>query len=165
MMSKAVVILGAGASFDVANPSVPAQNHLRPPLARELFEHRFSDLRFPYPGAVIIGSELGARASTGDAFDLEAYLTRYAESANPETRRHFREVPAYLRDVLMRCADGYVRTPANYNRLVSRLLEPMTHQILFLILNYDVLLERALSTYDPRYKFARLHRVRFGEGN
>jgi len=155
-MKRAVVILGAGASFDVANSSVPTQDHLRPPLARHLFEPRFAGTRSNYAGAVVIGSELGELAQRGDAFDLEAHLTRYAKSPNDTTRFHFRQVPGYLRDVLMQCGNGYVPTPANYNRLVQRMLEPMDHEFLIISLNYDQLFERALATYDASYRFDKL---------
>ncbi|MEX2247241.1 MAG: hypothetical protein WEC75_11190 [Dehalococcoidia bacterium] len=87
---------------------------------------------------------------------METHLTNYAESANPETQRHFKDIPAYLRDVLLWCSYSYVPSPANYLWLVRRLLEPMTHEVLFIVLNYDTLLEDALSLYSPGFAIASM---------
>jgi hypothetical protein len=157
-MKRAVVILGAGASYDVHNASVPITNdRAQPPLARELFESRFWQQRQRYPGAAVVGSELGALATQPDPFDLEQQLTRYAESTNPQMLANYRHVPGYLRDVLVFCATAYVPAPANYIRLVSRLLDPLSHEIMFVVLNYDTMLEVALRTYDSsRFHFKNL---------
>ena len=78
-MKKVVVIVGAGASFDVHNRSMPAPDpRLRPPLARDLFDQRFWSERAPYPGAVVLGSTLGELAQSATTFDLEEHLTSYA---------------------------------------------------------------------------------------
>jgi len=60
---KACVILGAGASYDVANDGAPIRNpELRPPLARELFNmekrREFSNVMTSYPGAKVLSSSL-----------------------------------------------------------------------------------------------------------
>lgn len=157
-MEKIAVILGAGASYDVHNGEVPLGSETwRPPLARELFQPRFWPLQEPYPGAVVIGAELAPEAAKGAAtFAFETRLTSFAASANPRTRRHFMDVPPYLRDVLVRCSTSYDPIGSNYLRLVRRLLEPMRHEVMFIVLNYDTILETALTKYDPQFQFASL---------
>ncbi|MEX0786181.1 MAG: hypothetical protein WD939_06050 [Dehalococcoidia bacterium] len=156
-MKKAAVVLGAGASFDVHNDTVPVLNpDLRPPVARQLFDARFWHYRRPYRGAEVLGAELGRLARDDSAFDLEARLTQYATSSDERTRRHFKDVPPYLRDVLMHASNEYVPSPTNYINLVRRLLQDGTHEITFVVLNYDTLLERALSRYDRSLTFRNL---------
>jgi hypothetical protein len=149
-MKKAVVILGAGASFDVHNGSVPVSNgEMRPPLARQLFEARFWRIRQEYPGAILLGAELGRLAANqSEPFDLEAKLSEYAESPDHRTRSAFKAIPPYLRDVLVACVKDYVPSPTNYLNMVRRLLQDQSHEIMFAVLNYDVLLEDALRIYD-----------------
>lgn len=100
-MKKVAVILGAGASYDVSNGTVPITNEeMRPPLARELFDVRFWQWRRYYRGAEVLGMELGRLAQRQEEpFDLEARLRDHAESSDVRTRRAFRDIPPYLRDV------------------------------------------------------------------
>lgn len=149
-MKRAAVVIGAGASFEVHNGTVPVSNtELRPPLARQLFESRFWSYRKHYAGAEVLGAELGRLAMRqDDSFDLEARLTAYANSRDERTRRAFKDIPPYLRDVLVRVNTDYVPSPTNYINLVRRLLQDETHEVFFIVLNYDTLLEQALVRYD-----------------
>ena len=149
-MKRAAVVIGAGASFEVHNGTVPVLDpELRPPVARQLFESRFWNYRRHYPGAEVLGAELGRLAMSQDeSFDLEARLTAYATSGDERTRRAFKDIPPYLRDVLVSVNTKYVPSPTNYINLVRRLLHDGTHEVFFIVLNYDTLLERALARYD-----------------
>jgi hypothetical protein len=152
-MKKAAVILGAGASFAVSNDSRVLSREadsFHPPLARSLFAPTFWGIRQRYRGAVVIGSELGSpEIMDAGAFDLEARLTGIARHPDPRNRRHFRDIPPYLRDLLLACSAHHQDSPANYINLVRYLLEDQTHEVLFVLLNYDTLLESALGLYDP----------------
>ena len=86
--------------------------------------------------------------SEDESFDLEARLTAYADSKDERTRRAFKDIPPYLRDVLVRVNTDYVPSPTNYINLGRRLLQDETHEVFFIVLNYDTLLERALVRYD-----------------
>ena len=62
-------------------------------------------------------------------------------------------MPPYLRDVLHKSSQSYVRTPACYLQLVEQLLAENPHEVLFLVLNYDTLLERAITMLRPAYVY------------
>lgn len=153
-LKRVTVILGAGASFDVHNGSVPIiRPEMRPPLAKQLFEARFWGIAQSYIGVKVLGAELGRLAQLEELpFDLEERLSQYASSEDALTRRHFRDIPPYLRDLLMRVTDEYVPSPTNYLNLARRLLQTGSHRICFLTLNYDTLLEKALQDYDGSLK-------------
>lgn len=156
-MKKATVIVGAGASFDVSNDSRALNRDaitFRPPLARYLFSAEFWSIRERYRGAKVLGSELGAsRVTDSGAFDLEAKLTEIARHSDKRVRRLFLDVPPYLRDLLLHCENFHREAPANYINLVRWLLEDQTHEIMFVVLNYDTLLESALTLFDPTVTF------------
>lgn len=126
-MKRAAVILGAGASYDIHNGTVPfIQEGLRPPLARELFQPRFWFYAQHYPGAQLLGAELGRLAQLESAFDLEQRLTEYAESHDLRTQRAFKQIPPYLRDVLVAASYQYVPSPTNYLNLVRRFADSLS---------------------------------------
>jgi hypothetical protein len=152
-VEKAVVILGAGASYDVSNGSTPIKNGAyRPPVARYLFKADFWNIRQQYTGAVVFGTNLGSSVSLQqNTFNLEEQLTDYANHPNPVVRRHFLDVPPYLRDLLNACTSNYVDIPDNYIQLVRLLLQEQTHEIMFIVLNYDTLLEKAILSYDRAF--------------
>ncbi len=157
-MQNLAVIVGAGASADVHNGSVPITSpNLRPPLARELFDARFWGFRQNYVGAEVLGAELGRFAANNEpTFDLEALLTGYANSSDPRTRLAFRYIPPYLRDVLSAASQAYVPSPTSYINLVKRVLEGGSHRVVFIVLNYDRLLEDALEKYDRSLRIQSL---------
>ena len=150
-MQKVCVILGAGASYDVGGEGSPINDSLRPPLAIDLFNikrHRsYWNIIRQYSGAKFLGQRL-ARKSSSEAIDIERELKEYANHENGQIREHFKHIPAYLRDLLYSVSTGYTEVPSSYVELVQTLLADCTHEVLFLILNYDNLLEQALTLFD-----------------
>ena len=120
---------------------------LRPPLARDLFnlaEHNeYRSIIAEYDGAVVLAQDLAPKSSRSD-FDLEIELKRVAEYPNDQIRENYKHVPPYLRDLLMMCSYGYTSYPSCYVQLVQALLAEEPSDVLFLVLNYDDLLEQAL---------------------
>jgi len=130
---------------------------MKPPLAKQLFEARFWHIAQGYPGVQVLGAELGRLAQLeGRPFDLEERLSQYASSNDAPTQRHFKDIPPYLRDLLIRVTIEYVPSPTNYLNLVRRLLHGGSHEICFVSLNYDTLLEKALQAYDGDLKIRNL---------
>jgi hypothetical protein len=122
---------------------------LRPPLARELFDlERRTDFRSilaEYEGAVVLAQGLASKSKlTGSGFDLEKELKSIAEHPSRLMREHYKHVPPYLRDLLMICSYEYTPYPSCYIRLAQLLLADEPSDVLFLVLNYDDLLEQAL---------------------
>ena len=128
----------------------------RPPLASGLFDGRnelHAELLARYPGAATLAQRI---AGIKD-IELEQVLRRYAESSNTQMREQYKEVPPYLRDLLARASWSYVRFPGAYSAFLVQAAGETDHEIVAISLNYDRLLERALTFYDSRtYEFSRL---------
>ena len=139
-----LVVIGAGASRDAANGSGPVpDNALRPPIASEIFQYRdtFEPILDRYPGAKRLQRAiLGPKSRVGGEFDLEQELEtlRTAE----RTARAFYEIPPFLRDVFRRVSQHYLGHPETYLTLAMALAD--AHDVAFVSLNYDTLLEQAL---------------------
>lgn len=147
---KVTVILGAGASAGLHNEQGPSNSGLRPPLANELFVARpeFREHLLKYPGAhQLQQAELGAMSSK-NTFPLEEKLREYAKDPNSDIRDQFKYIPPYFRDIIRRCASGYLAgSPGAYATFLHQLLRPAAHDVLFIVLNYDTILENALNIY------------------
>ena len=166
MPDKICVILGAGASHDVRNAGslasgitgsgVVGDSHLRPPLARDLFNIEGNPHYWPYlqeyNGATVLTQGL-AEQSKQAGFNLEGELRRLAEHPSAVVRNHFRTVPPYIRDLITACTDNYTPVPSCYVSLAQVLLAEAPSEVLFLVLNYDDLLEQALRLFDPSFTF------------
>lgn len=148
------VLLGAGASYDASTwydgPLLP-WTELRPPLVKELFGRRFSEILDHYPLARNAAPAI-TDAMSGDeeepAQSLEDFIRkRYRDSDDPYNQRRFWSLAPYLQDVLFKVSrpDLY---PDNLYRLVNPLLDHFDH-VCFVTLNYDVLLDRCLSDLNP----------------
>ena len=114
-LQKATVILGAGASFDVAHPEAVRAPDLRPPLAAEIFGARaygnaFWPIMQTYPEVKLL-QQLLYRKTADREFNLESELRRYADSDVVEYQQAFMRVPAYIRDLLYRLTTIFGLTP------------------------------------------------------
>ena len=161
-LPKACVILGAGASHDVRNEgSLVGNEDLQPPLATDLFNiarHPVysSYVLNKYPGAHFLAQLLGPVISSGEQ-GVEDALRRFATHPDEQMRQHFKHVPAYLRDLIHFTTKGYVDIPGCHIQLVAGLLADVPHHVLFIVINYDTLLERALTQYrHQEYRFTSL---------
>lgn len=158
---KVTVILGAGASHDSFNSNIRVSAlEWWPPLAAHIFgsnqqsddyyDHRgdsFLAILNKYAGAESVAAVVAPHYSQPD-FDLENILSEVA--ANPSLSRHFLEVPPYLRDIFANVSRAFGSRPGNYFALASGLLSRVDHEVLFLTLNYDSLLERNLTYFSSR---------------
>lgn len=157
---KVCVILGAGASYDVHNQgSLLINPDFRPLLARELFDiankSGYWSILQHYPGAKVLAQLLAPRISSGE-IGIENALREYANHKDHRIREHFKHIPAYLRDLLQRSSTNYTSMPSCYIQLVVELLAERPHEVLFLVLNYDTLLESAISQFDSRLQFSSI---------
>ena len=147
-LPKVCVVLGAGASHDVRGPgSLVVTPGLRPPLACDLFNFEkhgaFRPILAEYDGAWVLAQGLASRSLEAD-FDLEKELSRIAKHPRDQMRKHYKHIPPYLRDLLLMCSYQYTSYPSSYIQLVQALLDEVPSDVLFLVLNYDDLLEQAL---------------------
>ncbi len=154
---KACVILGAGASYDIhGEGSQIIHNEYRPPLAIHLFDINnhgaYSEVLRRYPGAEFLAQNLATLVTSGQA-SIEDALRHYAEHSSTIIRKYFKQVPGYLRDLLFLASYQYTSVPSSYIQLVTELLAEHPHDLLFMVLNYDTLLESALNRFDNGFQF------------
>ena len=169
-LGKICVILGAGASFDVRSSGSPIiwpsglggdafNGEYKPPLAKSIFDmgHRvYYPILNRYPGAIVVANDI-SRAVSMEQISLEEALAGIAFHTDPKFRLHYKHVPPYIRDLIFTCTYHYTPYPSNYIRLVSELLSYSPHEVCFLVLNYDDLLEQALRHHTPReYSFENI---------
>ncbi|MBI2767146.1 MAG: SIR2 family protein [Chloroflexi bacterium] len=171
MTKRMVVLMGAGASHDVANYTFQPRPEFRPPLATGLFQtEAFWNIAKTYVGMNTMWSLLAAETTENSAFALEERLSQLLNHHNVYMRRAFKAIPLYLRDLLSACSLQYVPHPETYARLVVGLIADHPHQVDFLTLNYDTLLEQALSAFtqhafnafehyisSPEFSIVKLH--------
>ncbi|HEX9896660.1 MAG TPA: SIR2 family protein [Dehalococcoidales bacterium] len=161
-LPKACVVLGAGASADVWNGSAPilSRGNYKPPLARDLFaieKHpSYFNILNLYLGAKSLAAVLSPKSETRE-FNLEDQLRKLAEHKDKRIHQQFKYIPPYLRDLLWHASYQYTHTPGTYIQLIHALLADKPHHVLFLVLNYDTLLEQALALFDPTIDFNEIH--------
>jgi hypothetical protein len=151
VVDRLFVIIGAGASYDCAPAKVveaSGKDYYWPPLTTELFLPRqfgFAPILAKYPLAKAAAAELG---STQTAVSIETQLReRYRDSKHEHDRRIFRGVLPYLQELLYTVSHQFTPFPQNYEVLVTKLLR--LKEIVFVSLNYDLLLDNALVAADP----------------
>ena len=154
---KACVILGAGASHDVKGEGSPCIDPtFQPPLARDLFNiaghPEYWSVIEDYPGASALVHRLASHISSGQ-ISVESELKRYADHSDPQIRSHFKYIPPYLRDLLYYASVKYTPMPSSYIELAQELISEHQHNVLFIVLNYDNLLEQALQGFYPKFTF------------
>ena len=151
-LPKACVILGAGASHDVAGQNA---GRAIPPLANELFSDVYSErILRRYPEARFLASRLESIVLEGEQA-IEDALREDKEHSDETIRQKFKEIPAYLRDLIFAACELHKGRPDPHIELVRRLLSDRPHQVLFIVLNYDDLLEIALRQYSSdRFHFS-----------
>jgi hypothetical protein len=151
MIDRLFVILGAGASYDCAPPNLieVTGKNFWPPLTSELFVPRpfgFAPILAKYPLAKAAAAEL---ASATSAVSIETQLReRYRDSEHDHDRRIFRGILPYLQELLYEVSLKFTPFPQNYEVLVTKLLR--LKEIVFVSLNYDLLLDTALAAADPK---------------
>lgn len=160
-LPKALVVLGAGANKEIQGDARAIDDIWEPPLANELFGVKLEKIRWrtlfeEYSGAVAIAARLALIARKG-TFGLEQALRQLSEHSDPSVRDNFREVPAYLRDLLHTVSTQYTSSPTTFIQLCAVLMSDHPHNIAFVTTNYDTFLEQALNYHDPSiYEFTEM---------
>jgi hypothetical protein len=166
-----VVIVGAGASWDCADPDKRLPFEFRPPVVRELFDRTYQQVLDRYPITLDVAADLrpllADPSPDAPALKLEDYLRdRLRDSPHLHRRTQYWSVPLYLQELLLQCSQNYTTQPDNFNRLVSALLD--LERVTFVTLNYDTILDRVLESYhafdseldyvgNPQFALIKLH--------
>jgi len=165
------VVIGAGASHDcIANEpnDTPEQSRItavdpnyRPPLTQDLFTPHpaFNEILNMYQLVSGLSEEIRARTrkkKNGEAEGLEQVLRQLAASRRIDTKKQVWEVPLYLQELFWTISDKYIMSGrSKFSTLVRRVLDSSCERVLFLTLNYDLLLDKAISEY-VNHKFANM---------
>lgn len=147
MPDRFIVVLGAGASADSVSPHVTVTDpQRRPPVVRELFAERFADILNNYPMAQFAAADVRRLDQT--SISIEEFLReQYAGSSVDLTRRKLLSVPLYLQDVMLSVSFDHAPQPDNYDLLISYVFDLLAEtdlNVLFVTLNYDLILDRRL---------------------
>jgi hypothetical protein len=147
MGKRLTVILGAGASYDSTPIAVgEIDKSYTPPLTSQIFEGRkpFQRILEKYPKARALASTIAVKVQRGES--LEAVLRDLRDSQEEHIVKEFIQVPLYLQELFWEVSFRYTSEFVNYTNLVSRLLYSDIEQVVFVSLNYDLLLEKSLGT-------------------
>lgn len=152
-MENLLLITGAGASHDVADPhEINVRSEFTPPLTSYLFTGGGGQLidsvnRFliSNPIAAQVGKEWKRTKQP-----LEEYLSDLKNSKSLMLRKRYWAVPIYLHELFLRISNGYINSasmgiPSNYTSLITAIAKNGNYgQIIWLNLNYDILADYAI---------------------
>src|SRR5712691_8236736 len=157
------VVIGAGASFDCVsnepnttrpeNRVTTVDPDYKPHLTKDLFAPQlaFNKILDKYPLVSSLSEEIRARirkSKTGQPQGLEQILKELAASASFDTKKHVWEIPLYLQELFWTISDKYIISGrSKFSTLVRRVLDSSYGRVMFLTLNYDLFLDRAISEY------------------
>ena len=142
MKKSALIIFGAGASYDCVPKDLPEGIPSdRPPLTNELVSS--NKLLDRYPSA---SSEIARiRHEVGKGRYLEEVLSEYRTRSKTikHTKTFLDDFTKYLAHRFKECSQNYMKTASNYEILIRGLVESEIEPVL-VTFNYDTLLEEAI---------------------
>jgi len=150
------VVIGAGASHDCAASGAEVQNDLRPPLTSELFGSRpsFNAILKNYPRVQALSDELRTKLGRGET--VESLLRSFSEETSLVLKKQYWEIPYYLQELLGEVSKNYVQSgTTKFSTLFRSIMKSDLEKVLFLTLNYDRFLEKAISDVSG-HKFLAL---------
>jgi len=144
-----MVIIGAGASFDSsADHRASTYSLKRPPLANDLFHHRYGRFRAQFPQFQGVLAELVPKAGRS----VEDVLQRLQgeSGANPMRHQQLAAIRYYLRSLLSVVPAEWLSVVGgftNYNALLDQINNHRkgSEPVCLVTFNYDTLLETALA--------------------
>jgi hypothetical protein len=145
---KLTIVVGAGASYDCADSKTAAEinDQYRPPLAKDIFETKFNKILSRYPAVTARLDELRTKLARDGNFE-KTFRTLLDSAALHQTYWPF-QVPLYLRELFWAVSLDYLQGSSKFDTLVRGVLESSFERILFINVNYDLLLEDALANYN-----------------
>ena len=164
MINNLLVILGAGASYDLFPSEDPnykeiiTQDDYRPPLTKHLFKNHgvYQTYLKDFPKASSIASVIRGELRGRGEDNLEEILNELNKSDNFQRIQAYRQIPLYLQKLFFNISNEYTEQSTNYDNLVQKIDDAGIQQTLFLTLNYDLFLEKSLN---------RIYGVQFNEIN
>lgn len=147
---RLVVMLGAGASHDCVNLRggiVKVNESFRPPLINQLFNFNdpFNAILKKYPKAEALSANIRERIKFKNE-NLEDILREYFNESDFELKKQLLEIPLYLQELIGEVGEHYIASGGNYfDWLIRELHKSDYDEIMFITVNYDIFLEKAIS--------------------
>lgn len=141
---RTLVIIGAGASYDYSF----SQDVIRPPLTKDLFENKYSDIISEFSGVESLASQIL------QAKDIENYFqqqwTKIEKNYNPILLYKLINVQYYLHNLFYKFSNGIDFRRNNYIGFFQALEDSLIskgndEKALIVSFNYDTILEQSLS--------------------
>lgn len=165
-MTVLTVLIGAGASYDCYDRDTGTfgiDDHWRPPLVNELFDPRatFAGVLRHYPKAEALSGEIRLRlrdSKDNQWLPLEQLLKEAANASHLAVRRRYWEVPYYLQELIGEVGARFFQFGRPlYHQLLVDIAEALAvghyTSVLFLTVNYDLLLDREIELlFDHRFR-------------
>ena len=138
------VILGAGSSHDCLGTGAEANDKCYyPPLVKDLFDPQYARWLSHYPLAETLSDEIRTKVLRGQ--NLETVLRSFAQENNIDVKRQYWEVPLYLQELFGEASQNFLRSGSTkFSWLVRDIALSDYTKVLYLTLNYDLFLEKAL---------------------
>jgi hypothetical protein len=166
-MDPLFVVLGAGASHACTSeqlyPGIIDEHPQRPPLVTGLFHaSQTQHVLARYPQAQAAAAAI--RRAGSEALAIEEWIREhYRDSDYEGDRRKFVSITYYLQELLLEASNNFKDQPDNYDLLIRDLLQAQ-ERVVFVSLNYDLLLDRRLSIEGPQIGGFQHYIRREGEG-
>lgn len=148
LMSKPVIILGAGASKDYVSPDVNRRDlSWQPPVTNELFGRNvFDEFLEMYPAIKHLAGDVLSKVP--HRMSLEEYLTEIKEhkaATDVNRQKQIVSLGFYLQQLFQRISDKYGKQNINnYNTLIAK-INDHGGEACVVNFNYDKLLEQNIS--------------------
>lgn len=127
-----------------------------PPLVQQLFHQgqAFNKILAGYPSVEAIADDFRTKISRKQS--LEGLLKQLQEKADISRKRQYWEIPLYLQELLWEISANYVISGSTrFHTLVNAIVDSKYEKVLFLTLNYDLFLEKALESIE-RFQWTSL---------
>jgi len=148
-----LIITGAGASHDVADPrEINVHSDFMPPLTSYLFTGGGGQL-IESVNKFLITNPIAAQVGKDwrrSKQPLEEYLSNLKNSKSLMLRKRYWAVPIYLHELFITISNTYINSdssglPSNYASLITAIAKNGNYgQIIWLNLNYDILADYAI---------------------
>lgn len=174
-MKSILIITGAGASHDVAEPrEISVSSFCTPPLTKDLFRsgegQKIGVVKEKLQNNPI-AAQIGAEWTKEQP--LEAYLSEIKNNPQKMVSERYWAIPIYLHELFLSISQQYILSkkigmPSNYNTLISTVVKTSYNKVVWINLNYDLLADYAikaaavtsLSTFDDYMKIETKDKIK-----
>jgi hypothetical protein len=126
----------------------PANSRFQLPLASDIFAVRFQDILEHYRRVEAHSDEIRSQLKRGR--NLESLLRELLDSAGRNGNNWPLDNPRYVRELFWTISEDFLRGSSQFDTLVRRAVEGGLERVLFISLNYDLLLDAALERYEAQ---------------